>query len=239
MAVAIATLGVSSCARFPTFQPGPVVSQSPDSLATVDTVAVAGRVLVTVEEVRYRARWALAACEDALRLQVFYGDGRFVADIALRDGSMTVLLPQTMECHRGPARVVPVDSLLGIPVPWEPALTALHAAIWPSRLSPPWTSGTLGRRRGWYCPEEGVFLEPDPVTALPRYVAWIRGDERLTVEVARWAQAGDATFPSEILLSWPGRRTRMWLDLDVRKTEGVSGALLDIVCPPGSSSTMW
>jgi hypothetical protein len=176
---------------------------------------------------------------DALRLQVFQTDGAFIADIGLRGDSMTVFLPQIVECHCGDAGVVPIDSLLGVPVLWEPGLSALHAMLWPRRLAGPWTSGTLGHRRGWCSESTGVFIEPDPAALLPRYLVRIDGGDRLTVEARRWTGGSGGAFPAELRLSWPAQETEMWLDLTVRKTEGFGGEVLDPVCPPGVRAYSW
>ncbi|MCU0610911.1 MAG: hypothetical protein MUE60_03870 [Candidatus Eisenbacteria bacterium] len=239
LAAVAALLAVWSCAHAPHFVPGPWVSPSPDSLTAIDTLAVSGRVMVTDGSVRHRARWAMAGCADALRLQVFTTDGSCIADIGYRGDSLIVLLPGAVECHRGPADRIPVDSLLGIPVPWAPALSVLHAALWPQRLSPPWTPGTLGRRRGWYSETDGIFIEPDSKTRLPRFMACSREGSGLTAEVRAWESDSLRAFPSELRLSWPARGMEMWINLSVRRTEGVGSAALRVACPSGAPVVDW
>ncbi|MBN1426320.1 hypothetical protein JXA88_17350 [Candidatus Fermentibacteria bacterium] len=238
MAVGLA-IAVISCGHGARFRPGPWVSPRPDSLATADTLLASGRVLATEGTIRFRARWAAAACKENLRVQVFGTDGSFIADISFSADSLSAFLPGLMECHQGAIVDVPLDSLLGITVPWKTGLTVLWATLWPGRITAPWVSGSLGHRQGWYAPSHGAFVQIHPRWRLPQYLSFTDGSSCLSMEVRSWKSTTAGMLPSALRFSWPARDVEMWIDLSIRETEAIESAALQSICPPGAHAHAW
>ncbi len=231
-------LGVLACAPLARFEPISPAIPFAGAWETADTIALSGRVLAVVGGVRYRGRCAMVGCRDHMRLQVFGSDGALLADIGVAHETLTVVTPGP-GCHRGTLATVPLDSLLGIPVPWGPALPLIQSVLWPRRIGGPLVYGRVGRRRGWYAEELGLFLEVDGSSPRPRSLVSLAPGGRVELRVEEWGRIPAGEVPSRLRVVWPAQETTLWLSLSVRMWEGFDRAAMRVDCPPRTPARVW
>lgn len=210
-----------------------------DSLVLREPFTASGKVLAMKGDVRYLARWAFAAREGGMRVQVFGMEGTFLADMSVREDSAFVLLPQEMEYHRGAADRLPLGALLGLEIAWRQAIGALDVLLWPPRGPEGWIPGTWGGKDGWFHEKTSVFVHLDPERRVPQYIRAGTGRNALVGEVDSFLRLRSYYAPERLSFEWPGHDARMWLEITSRITADVEDHAFSVPCPESVVTYDW
>lgn len=211
-----------------------------DSLRTPTSFRASGKVLAMKGEVRYLARWAFAANTGRMRIQVFATEGTMLADMAIQGDSLCVVLAQERECHCGSVSAVPLGALLGLEIDWGEALIGLNTLLWPNLDSSyQWMPGRLGRREGWFDPRRRVFLAVDEKKKAPKYLCLGEARDRVTAQIESYREIHGIFFPSRVVFHWPGKDSRMWLDINTRKIGDIAEDVFCVPCKEMSDVIAW